>query len=61
MLIKTKKPMAAVLAAVMLFAMCSCTGKGKEGGGDTNPDVDYKFHWMDSNLIENVEKMGGAK
>ena len=34
MLLRLKKPMAAVMAAVMLFAMAGC--KGKEDGGESN-------------------------
>ena len=59
MLLRLKKPMAAVMAAVMLFAMAGC--KGKEDGGEVRKAGGYSFNWLDSNLLENVDKMGEAK
>ena len=58
MLLRFRKPVSVVLAAAMALAMCSCASE--EAGQDGNTSGSYHFHWMDSNLLENVDKMGKA-
>lgn len=56
-MLKLKRPATAVLAAVMIFSMCACS---ENGGAGTSTSGIYHFNWLDSNLFENVEKMGQA-
>ena len=52
-MLKIKKPVSVLLAAVMLFALCSCddakeTSKSSDG---------YHIKWMDCGIFDNVSKM----
>lgn len=54
---KIKKPVSLLLAAVMTVTMCSCNADdANEVSQQTTGG--YHFHWMDSNIFENIEKMG---
>lgn len=44
-----------LLAAVMMVTMCSCDSEDNES---SQPSTGYHFHWMDSNLFENIDQMG---
>ena len=63
-MLKLKKPAAVILAAMMLFSMCSCSegGSSSEAGSTSSQGSGSSYHinWLDSNLFENVEKMGKA-
>ena len=58
MLLRIRKPVAVLLAAAMVFAMCSCDSEESEQGARSSGD--YHFNWIDSNLLENVDKMATA-
>ena len=65
-MLKLKKPAAVVLAAIMLLSMCACSenggaGTGGSGSSQGSDSSSYHFNWLDSNLFENVEKMGKAE
>ncbi len=55
-LLKLKKTAALLLAAVMAATMCSCNVDENEVQQQITGG--YHFHWMDSNLFENIEQMG---
>jgi len=60
-MLKLKKTAAVVLAAIMLLSMCSCSESGSGSANATAGTGErYHFNWLDSNLFENVEKMGQA-
>ena len=58
MLLKIRKPVAVLLAAAMVFAMCSCDSEESEQSSKSSGS--YHFNWIDSNLLENVDKMAKA-
>lgn len=60
-MLKFKRPAAVVLAAIMLLSMCSCSESANSGAGvAAGEGGSYHFNWLDSNLYENVGKMGQA-
>ena len=55
---RIRKPVAVLLAAFMLFAMCSCSGG--EDNGSNGLKNKYFSSWIDSSLFDNVGKMANA-
>lgn len=56
---KIRKPVALLLVAFMLLAMCSCSGE-EENGGNILRNT-YFDSWIDSSLFDNVGKMANAE
>ena len=55
-MLNIKKPVSLLLAAVMMVTMCSCDADDNEA--EQKQSSGYHFHWLDSNIFENIDQMG---
>lgn len=60
MLFRFRKQVSVLLVAAMALVMCSCSEEGSDAGQGAGSSGEYHFHWLDSNLLENLDKMGQA-